>query len=124
VGHASADAVGLAGVALGNMYCILTGLAPAYGMATAADTLASQAYGRDRASPLVGLVLQQCILILLVLAIPIAVLWANAAPILELCGQDPAVAALAGLYCRVLIAGLPPLMVFEALKKYTQAQGT
>ena len=123
IGHASDDATGLAAVALGGMFCIVTGLAPAFGMATAADTLSSQAFGRDPKSPLVGIILQQSILILGVLGIPIAIVWANAEAILLLCGQDPEVAYLAGTYCRLLLPGLPAVLIFESLKKYTQAQG-
>ena len=124
IGHASDDATGLAAVALGGMFCIVTGMSAAFGMATAADTLSSQAFGADPKSPLVGIILQQCLLILHVIAVPVALLWFFAEDILLAFNQDPAVAHLAGQYCRYLIPGLPALFAFEALKKYTQAQGT
>lgn len=123
VGHYG-DARFLAGVALGNMFCVVTGFSPGFGMATAADTLGSQAYGRDSKSPLVGIVLQQSVLILMLLAVPVGIVWWFAEPIFLLMRQDAEVAALGGLYCRVLILGLPAIYSFEALKKYTQVQGT
>jgi len=106
------------------MFCVVTGFSPGFGMATAADTLGSQAYGRDSKSPLVGIVLQQSVLILMLLAVPVGIVWWFAEPIFLLMRQDPEVAALGGLYCRVLILGLPAIYIFEALKKYTQVQGT
>ncbi|CAG8719573.1 14407_t:CDS:2 [Cetraspora pellucida] len=62
------------------------------GVATALDTLCSQAY-------------------------------TPAEQILVLIGQDPGIAAQAGLYLRYLLVGAPALLLLENLKKYLHAQG-
>ena len=89
----------------------------------AMDTLASQAFGQDRKSPMVGIVLQRGILIELCMCIPIGALWLNAEAILLALHQDPEVSRLAGLFAVYVLPGLPFFLVFECLKKYLQCQG-
>jgi len=115
--------VDLAAVALGNMFCNVTGLSMGMGMATAMDTLISQAYGHSPKSPLVGIIFQRGMLILMLMCVPIAAVWLSAEPILIAFQQDPEVAQLAGLYARLFLPGLPFIFLFECWRKYLQGQG-
>lgn len=101
-------------VALG--WCI------ALGGTTALDTLGSQAFtGGDRSS--VSIHLQRCILLLWLLFIPVAVLWAYIEPVLLLLGQEERLSHDVQAFLRVMIIGAPGYIGFESLKKYLQCQG-
>lgn len=58
-----------------------------------------------------------------VLALPIAAVFFLAGSILRLIVPEPESAALAGLYLRVVVAGIPGFAAFEGGKRYVQAQG-
>jgi len=111
----------LAAAALGNLYVNLFGNAPASGLATAVDTLAAQAFGAGNFMR-VGLVSQRAAVLLLLGCIPSALMFFIAEPVLLATGQDPAICALAGLYCRCMVIALPATQLFETAKKFLQAQ--
>ena len=86
------------------------------------DTLGSQAFtGGDR--PSVSVHLQRCIVLLWLLFVPVAILWAYMEPVLLLLGQDKRLAHDVQSFLRVLIIGAPGYIGFESLKKYMQCQG-
>lgn len=60
---------------------------------------------------------------LLSLSAPIAVLWLFSEHILVHVVPDPESAHLAGLYLRVMILAIPGIVLFEAGKRFLQAQG-
>lgn len=152
IGHAeSSGAVHIAAASLGNMFANVTGFSVGIGLCTAMDTLCSQAYGAGKPRVL-GLVLQRAIVILAIISLPIAVLWYFTDTLLLALGQDPEVrkhhmgvlptrtpdkpprrpsrslslfqvSRLAGQFVFTLTAGLYPSLLFEAQKKYLQAQG-
>ncbi|CAG8618095.1 5233_t:CDS:2, partial [Scutellospora calospora] len=93
-----------------------------YGVATALDTLCSQAYTSGKVQ-MVGIYLQRAIIINLIGLIPIACIWWEAEQIFVLIGQDPKVSAQAALFLRYLLIGAPAFVMFENLKRYLQAQG-
>ncbi|RFU34510.1 hypothetical protein B7463_g1800, partial [Scytalidium lignicola] len=72
---------------------------------------------------LIGLHVQRMVLLLWCIGIPIAVLWFSAPHLLGSILPDPRTAALAGLYLRVLICGIPGAAAFEAGKRLLTAQG-
>ncbi|KAI9291802.1 MATE efflux family protein [Neoconidiobolus thromboides FSU 785] len=112
----------LAASALSNMFASVTGWSVAMGMATALDTLCSQAFTGARNLHIVGIYLQRGILISLTLLIPVSFLWLYAENILLLLKQDPELAYYCGRYLKILLLGAPPYIVFECLKKFLQAQ--
>jgi len=57
------------------------------------------------------------------LFIPIAIMWANMAPILMALGQDEELSRCTQRYLRVLLLAAPGYIGFESLKKYLQCQG-
>ncbi|KAH9925380.1 MATE efflux family protein [Epithele typhae] len=109
-------------VRLSRSYGLLPGWCIALGGTTALDTLGSQAFtGGDR--PSVSIHLQRCMLLLWLLFIPVAVLWAYIEPALLLLGQEARLSADVQDFLRVLIVGAPGYIGFESLKKYLQCQG-
>ncbi|KAJ3206299.1 hypothetical protein HDU67_008278 [Dinochytrium kinnereticum] len=114
-------------MALCTLFCNVTGFSIGIGMATALDTLCSQAYGEAIKGNLekkeLGRHLQRGILILGLLCIPIAGVWCFTESILILAGQDAEIAKLSGQFARCMIPGLFPYFVGEAVKRYLQSQG-
>lgn len=96
--------------------------APMQGLATSLDTLCSQAYGSGH-KHLVGLQLQRMTYFLWLLTFPVAVLFFFAEDILRMIVLEPRSAELAGLYLRIIIAGVPGFAAFESGKRFVQSQG-
>lgn len=119
VGHLGAEELDAASLA--NMFCNITGWATIVGLATAVDTLASQAFGANNKRR-VGVVLQMGILILGGWTLVVFAIWINAEAILLGLGQDPVVSRLAGQFSRVLVFKLPSDLIFTLLQRYLQAQ--
>ena len=120
VGHISSVALGA--VSIASMTANIFGYAIYQGMATSLDTLCAQAYGSGR-KKLVGLQFQRMVYFLWLLTVPIAIFWLLADKVLHAVVPEPDVAALAGLYLKVVAAGAPGYALFEAGKRYVQAQG-
>ena len=76
----------------------------ATGLATALDTLCSQAYGAGNKT-LVGLHLQRMVYFLMVMSVPIMLLWFYSESLLNAIVPEPELAAFAGLYLRILALG-------------------
>ncbi|KAK1831393.1 ethionine resistance-conferring protein 1 [Podospora conica] len=111
----------LGAVSLATMTANITCYAPVQGLATSLDTLCSQAYGSGHKT-LVGLQMQRMVYFLLTLVAPVAIIWLNAESILA--SMIPAESAhLAAIYLRTILLGAPGYMVFEAGKRFVQAQG-
>lgn len=120
VGHISSVALGA--VSIASMTANIFGYSIYQGLATSLDTLCAQAYGSGR-KKLVGLQFQRMVYFLWVLTIPIAVIWLLGDKILRFVVPEKEVADLAGLYLKVVLAGAPGYALFEAGKRYVQAQG-
>ena len=123
----------------------MTGFAPAFGLATAMDTLCSQAFGANN-KKLLGVILQRGLALELALCVPILIIWAFSKQFLLAVGQDAEVVGntevffsggdgavldgmtfsfateLSSTYVWIMMVGLYPLAVYELLKKYLQAQ--
>ena len=98
-----------------------TGYAVALGLATAVDTLCSQAYGA-RSWMMIGLTAQRTAVIMIVTSIPIYIVWWNCSRLLILLRQDPVISEDAGQYVWRLAPSLLPYLWFEVMKKYLIAQ--
>lgn len=112
----------LAAASLATMTANITGLAIYEGLATSLDTLTSQAFGAGK-KHLVGLHVQRMILLALVATIPIGAIWICSPWILERIVPQKHVAYIAGDFLRFCLIGAPGYGVFEAVKRFTQAQG-
>jgi MATE family multidrug resistance protein len=120
VGHIGTDELGA--VSLATMTANITGLAVYEGLATSLDTLCAQAYGSGR-KEMVGLHLQRMILFMLLVTLPIGAIWLSSGWILAALVPEKELAHLAGRYLSILLAGAPGYAIFEAGKRFTQAQG-
>ncbi|CAJ2513697.1 Uu.00g018160.m01.CDS01 [Anthostomella pinea] len=112
----------LGAVSLATMTANICCYAPMQGLATSLDTLCAQAYGSGH-KHLVGLQLQRMTYFLWILMLPIAVLFLFAEDVLLLIVPKARSAELAGLYLRVVIAGIPGFAAFEGGKRFVQSQG-
>lgn len=100
----------------------ITGLAFYEGLATCLDTLTSQAFGAGK-KHLVGLHIQRMIGLVLLATIPIGAIWICSPWMLARIVPEKHVAYLAGDFLRFYLIGAPGYGVFEAVKRFTQAQG-
>ncbi|TVU32470.1 hypothetical protein EJB05_24201, partial [Eragrostis curvula] len=105
-----------AGASVATAFAAATGLSTLGGMATALATLCGQAFGAGQYHQ-VGVHKQRAMLVLAVLSVPVAAVWAYTGEILAWCGLDPEIAASAGGYVRWLI---PSLFVFGQLQCHIQ----
>ncbi|KAI0343818.1 MATE efflux family protein [Trametopsis cervina] len=113
----------LSAAAFSLMFAMVTGWCVALGGTTALDTLGSQAFtGGDRPAD-VSIHLQRCIILLWLLFIPVAGLWAFVDPVLRMLAQDERLSYDVQRFLRILISGAPGYIAFESLKKYLQCQG-
>lgn len=120
VGHIGTDELGA--VSLACMTANITGYAIYEGLATSLDTLCAQAYGSGRKEQ-VGLHLQRMVLLMLLVTVPIGAVWVCSGWILAALVPERELALLAGSYLRILLASTPGYAIFEAGKRFTQAQG-
>ncbi|TDH68572.1 hypothetical protein CCR75_004775 [Bremia lactucae] len=111
----------LDGVALSTMVLNLTAIGIGFGLATAMDTLCSQAYGAKKAKKL-GIYLQSGLIVLGVTYLPVFLLNWYTEALLVAIGQPAQVAAFAGRFSQILLPGIPALYVYELFKKVLQAQ--
>ncbi|KAI1278237.1 MATE efflux family protein [Xylaria sp. FL0933] len=119
-GHLSAD--DLAAASIGMTTMAIAGFAIFEGMATALDTLCSQAYGSNNLTG-VGVHVQRMLILMAIVSIPLAAIWGASPWILPAFVKQEHVIAKAGAFLRVSILGMPGYASFEALKRFLQAQG-
>jgi MATE family multidrug resistance protein len=81
-------------------------------MACSLDTLCGQAFGAKQYYQL-SVYKQRAMVVLALVSIPVSVVWAYTGEILVWCGQDPEIAAAAGIYIRWMI---PALFLYGALQ--------
>jgi hypothetical protein len=120
VGRVSATAI--AATALAQFFATATGYAIGYGATTAADTLASQAFGA-RNYARVGHITQRGIAILTLFGMPVVAVWWYAGSLLQQLGQAQETTEAAEQLLRLLVAGLWPTFVLDVLDKHFQAAG-
>ncbi|KAI7833246.1 mate-domain-containing protein [Kickxella alabastrina] len=97
-------------------------MAPSFGLLSAMDTFCSTAFTASRDKTLVGFHFQRGIIAVLTHVIIVAPIMWNAEKILLAIGQDPEISHLSGIYLRIQIPGIFPWTMFEACKRYLQAQ--
>ncbi|KAE8892417.1 hypothetical protein PF005_g12744 [Phytophthora fragariae] len=99
----------------------LSSFSVGFGLASALDTLCSQAYGAKRFEK-IGVYFQTGIVVLGAILLPVfAINWFTEDILLWL-GQDAEVARLSGLFSRYMLPGIPFLYLYELTRKVLQAQ--
>lgn len=111
----------LAGVSLGITTSNIVGYAIFEGMASALDTLCSQAYGANNPQ-LVGLHTIRYTIFIQIVAVPIGLLWVFSPQILGWIVPSQRLAENAGAFLRYSLIGVPGYATFEAGKRFMQAQ--
>lgn len=120
VGRLGTIELGAASIA--SMLANFTGYMIYHGLATALDTLCVQEFDTGM-HHLVSIHFQRMAYLLLIVTVPIIVLWSFAEQILPHILSNEETAILAGQYLRIVAWGAPGYAMFEAGKRYIQAQG-
>ncbi|RDW79791.1 hypothetical protein BP6252_04429 [Coleophoma cylindrospora] len=120
VGRLSPEA--LATAAFSYMFAMSTAWLIALGGTTALDTLASSSFTGSKNPHDLGVLLQRSFIVLTAFYIPVAILWACSAPVFRLLGQEEYICVDSAKFLTVLIPGGLGYILFEAMKKYLQAQ--
>lgn len=119
VGHLGKLA--LAGASMATSFASVTGFSLLIGMGNALDTFCGQAYGAKQYSML-GIHMQRAMLVLLLVSLPLAYIWANAGHILVLLGQDPEISAEAGHYARFMIPSIFAFAILQCHIRFLKSQ--
>ncbi|KAJ2708744.1 ethionine resistance protein, partial [Coemansia spiralis] len=113
----------LAAASLAVMIVNFVVLMPSIGLATALETFCFAAYTASADKTRVGFHMQRGLVAVTLQLLPGVALSFFIDPLLVLLGQTDDVAALCGQYLRIWLLGSWPLLAFECLKRFTQAQG-
>ncbi|WFD00946.1 hypothetical protein MYAM1_003702 [Malassezia yamatoensis] len=116
------DAHALSVVAQAFMLAMVSAWCLGIGGSTAFDSLASPAVAQNMHA-MVSLLYRRTCIILLLLYIPIAIAWWNAASVLRFLRQDEDLGEGVQQFLRVLAFGAPGYILFETTKKFCQVQG-
>ncbi|CAL0312384.1 unnamed protein product [Lupinus luteus] len=111
----------LAGASMAASFCTVTGVSIMLGMSTALDTLCGQSYGANQ-HRMLGIHTQRAMLVLMIVSIPLAVIWANTRSILIFLGQDPEISAQAGRYAQASIPSLFAFGLLQCMIRFLQTQ--
>ncbi|XP_057952746.1 protein DETOXIFICATION 16-like [Malania oleifera] len=111
----------LSGASMANAFASVTGFDFLIGMASALDTLCGQSYGAKHYHML-GVHMQRAMLVLSLVSIPIAVIWANTGSILTAAHQDPDIAREAQVYAQYMIPSLFAYGLLQCLGRFLQTQ--
>ncbi|XP_023530635.1 protein DETOXIFICATION 16-like [Cucurbita pepo subsp. pepo] len=111
----------LSGASMATSFASVTGFSLLVGMASALDTFCGQSYGAKQYHML-GIHMQRAMVVLLLVSIPLAVIWANTGEILRLLGQDPEISAEAGKYAISMIPSLFAYGLLQCLNRFLQTQ--
>ncbi|GAV59613.1 MatE domain-containing protein [Cephalotus follicularis] len=111
----------LSGASMATSFASVTGFSLLKGMASALETFCGQSYGAKQYHML-GIYLQRAMIVLLLVSIPLAFVWANTGYILVFLGQDPEISAEAGLYARFMIPSIFGYVLQECHVRFLQTQ--
>ncbi|CAN4090184.1 unnamed protein product [Withania somnifera] len=119
VGHLGELA--LSGASMATSFATVTGFSLLMGMGSALDTICGQSYGAKQYHML-GIHLQRATIVLFLVSIPLAYIWANAGHILVTLGQSPEIAAEAGDYALFMIPSVFAYGLLQCQIRFLQAQ--
>ncbi|KAJ2610188.1 ethionine resistance protein [Coemansia sp. RSA 1365] len=113
----------LAAASLGVMIVNFIVLMPSIGLVNALETFCTAAFTAASDRTHVGLHMQRGLIAVTLQLIPAGLLFIFIDPLLVFLGQTDQVAVLCGKFLRTWLLGSWPLVAFECLKRFTQAQG-
>ncbi|XP_028786861.1 protein DETOXIFICATION 16-like isoform X3 [Neltuma alba] len=119
VGHQGELA--LSGASMATSFASVTGFSLLVGMASALDTLCGQSYGAKQHRKL-GMHMQRAMVVLMIVSVPLAIVWAKTGSILIALGQDPEISAEAGQYANFMIPCLFAYGLLQCLNRFLQSQ--
>ncbi|XP_024025616.1 protein DETOXIFICATION 16 [Morus notabilis] len=119
VGHLGELA--LSGASMATSFASVTGFSLLIGMGSALETFCGQSYG-GKQFHMLGIHMQRAMLVLLIVSVPLAFIWANAGQILEFLGQDPEISAEAGRYARFMIPSIFAYAITQCHMRFLQSQ--
>ena len=90
-------------------------------MGSALETLCGQSYG-GKQYEMLGIHMQRAMVVLSLICIPIAVLWASIEQILTFLKQDPLISEQAGIYGKWLIPSIIPYGLLQCQLRFLQTQ--
>ena len=108
-------------LALSNSIINIVGWCTLLGFGSVCDTLFSQTFG-SKNMHLMGIYLQRCLVLHLLLVMILVPLFANMGPVLMYTGQDPEVSRLAGQYLLMFIPGLVAMCFYFVIREYIYTQ--
>ncbi|CAJ1936691.1 unnamed protein product [Sphenostylis stenocarpa] len=111
----------LSGASMATSFATVTGISLLLGMACALDTLCGQSYGAKQ-HRMLGVHTQRAMLVLMIVSVPVAIIWANTRSILIFLGQDPEISEEAGKYAQLLIPSLFAFGLIQCLNRFLQTQ--
>ncbi|CAN4086639.1 unnamed protein product [Withania somnifera] len=111
----------LSGASMANSFTSVTGISLLMGMSSALDTFCGQSYGAKQYHML-GIHMQRAMIILSLVSIPLAVIWANTGSILKFLGQDPSISDEAGHYALYFIPGVFAYGLLQCVIRFLQTQ--
>ncbi|KAJ1936726.1 ethionine resistance protein [Linderina macrospora] len=113
----------LAAASLSVMIINFVVMMPCVGLACALETFCSTAFTASRDKTRVGFHMQRGLVAVTLQLVPTVLLFVYMDSILQSIGQTEEVATLCGEFLRVWLLGSWPLVAFECLKRFVQAQG-
>ncbi|KAI3856681.1 hypothetical protein MKX03_026806 [Papaver bracteatum] len=119
VGHLGE--LSLSGASMATSFATVTGFSLLMGMGSALDTLCGQSYGAKQYHML-GIHMQRGMLVLLLVSVPLAFIWANTGRILIAVGQDPEISSEAGVYACYMIPCLFAYGLLQCHIRFLQTQ--
>ncbi|CAK7327779.1 unnamed protein product [Dovyalis caffra] len=111
----------LAGAALGNSWCTVTGIAFMTGLSGALETLCGQGFGAKLYRTL-GIHLQASCIISFLCSMIISISWLYTEPLLIFLGQDPQISKTAAIYLKYSIPGLFAFGFVQNILRFLQTQ--
>jgi MATE family multidrug resistance protein len=111
----------MTGVSLANLTANLSCLTIVYGLLSAVDTLAPQAFGAGNLIE-VGILVQRGLVTIFATFIVTLFLWFNAESFLLWVGQPPDESRLAGVFLRYFFLAIPGLTIWESGRRFMWAQ--
>ncbi|XP_016903202.2 protein DETOXIFICATION 16-like isoform X2 [Cucumis melo] len=111
----------LSGASMALSFAGVTGFSLLLGMGSALETLCGQSYG-GKQYEMLGIHMQRAMVVLSLICIPIALLWASIEQILTFLKQDPLISEQAGIYGKWLIPSIIPYGLLQCQLRFLQTQ--
>ncbi|KAK7251709.1 hypothetical protein RIF29_35136 [Crotalaria pallida] len=111
----------LSGASMATSFASVTGFTLLMGLASALDTFCGQSYGAGQYHML-GIHTQRSMLVVSLISVFLAIIWANTEPILLALHQDKAISKEAGSYALFMIPSLFAYGLLQCILKFLQTQ--